>query len=381
MKSLNFQRNKALFRVTNEKQIKKRRNWDRLVYIALLFAFILFMLYYFLNKVLMVHAYGHVIIESTKIRLTDDARLGEIYVNEGDSVNVGDTLFTYSLDLDQDISGPGASSSALSIAGLAGGSKTSNDFWWLKELYNVKKTIAINNTKINENNELAKSFEGELKRMTNEVILDVLPKQRLDYLQTEILKLKAESLKLQSENNELYGLMKTLKPFDASTNKPVELKDVKLSSSTRNRLAHNYIRHNLLFSGELLTDLHYFKAPMDGVVTRIFIQSTETALKTEEIMTLHKDRPAFIKAYFEQEDIANFNTGDVFKVTFPDGSISYGILKRFYIATYVLPEEFQKKYEPTTRSVAADIYPLKEGEILKWKAFYKMGVDVSKFKY
>ena len=98
-------------------------------------------------------------------------------------------------------------------------------------------------------------------------------------------------------------------------------------------------------------------------------------------MTLHKDRPAFIKAYFEQEDIANFNTGDVFKVTFPDGSISYGILKRFYIATYVLPEEFQKKYEPTTRSVAADIYPLKEGEILKWKAFYKMGVDVSKFKY
>lgn len=381
MKSLNFQRNKSLFRVTNEKETKKKTNWDRIVYLILLFLFMLFILYYILNKLLMVHAYGHVIIESTKIRLTDDARIAEMRVHEGDSVVVGDTLFTYSLDLDQDISGPNAGGAALSIAGLSGGSRGNTDYWWLKELYNVKKTIAINTIKVNENTELIKNFEGELKRMTNEVILDVLPKQRLDYLQTEIYKLKAENLKLVGENNQLYGLMKTLKPFDSQTSKPATIGNINISASNKGSGQKNYYRTDLLFSGELLSDLHYFTAPMDGLVTRIFIQPTETALKTEEILTLHKNRPAFIKAYFEQEDLANFKEGDIFKVTFPDGSTSHGMLKRFYIATYVLPEEFQKKYEPTTRSVAADIYPLNNEDLAKWKAFYKMGVDISKFKF
>ncbi|MBK7669109.1 MAG: hypothetical protein IPJ32_18265 [Sphingobacteriaceae bacterium] len=367
--------------MTNEKETKKKTNWDRIVYLILLFLFVLFILYYILNKLLMVHAYGHVIIESTKIRLTDDARIAEMRVHEGDSVVVGDTLFTYSLDLDQDISGPNAGGTALSIAGLSGGSRGNTDYWWLKELYNVKKTIAINTIKVNENTELIKNFEGELKRMTNEVILDVLPKQRLDYLQTEIYKLKAENLKLVGENNQLYGLMKTLKPFDSPTNKPASIGNINIRTSNKSSEQKNYYRTDLLFSGELLSDLHYFTAPMDGLVTRIFIQPTETALKTEEIMTLHKNRPAFIKAYFEQEDLANFKEGDIFKVTFPDGSTSYGMLKRFYIATYVLPEEFQKKYEPTTRSVAADIYPLNNDDLAKWKAFYKMGVDISKFKF
>ncbi len=331
----------------------------------------------------MVHAYGHVIIESTKIRLTDDARISEMRVNEGDSVLVGDTLFTYSLDLDQDISGPNAGGAALSIAGLSGGSRGNTDYWWLKELYNVKKTIAINTIKVNENTELIKNFEGELKRLTNEVILDVMPKQRLDYLQTEIVKLKAENLKLVGENNQLYGLMKTLKPFDQPSGKPASIGSIKITTSQKNSGGgdHKFMASDLYFSGELLSDLHYFTAPMEGIVTRIFIQPTETALKTEEIMTLHKNRPAYIKAYFEQEDLDNFKEGDIFNVTFPDGSSSYGVLKRFYIATYVLPEEFQKKYEPTTRSVAADIYPLNNQDLAKWKAFYKMGVDISKFKF
>jgi len=46
-----------------------------------------------------------------------------------------------------------------------------------------------------------------------------------------------------------------------------------------------------------------------------------------------------------------------------------------------MPEEFQKKYEPTTRTVAADLYPLNNEEAKKWKAYYKMSVKITKFKY
>jgi hypothetical protein len=378
MKSLNFQRNKSLIRITNEKKIRKRRNWDRIVYLVLLFTFIAFMIWYFLNKFVFVHAFGHVIIESTKIRLTDDARLDKIYVHEGDSICKDDTLFSYSLDLDQDTDGSGASSLA-----LGGVTATGNkDYWWLKELYNLKKTVAINNIAIAENAQLIKNYENELGRLTNEVILDVLPKQRLDYVQTEIMKLKTQNAKLKSENGELSALMKTLKPFDNTAKR--EIKDVKINAGNGgggNSISDYMRNQEIKFSDELLSEERYFRAPMDGIVTRIYIHSFETALKSEDIMTMHKDHPAFIKAFFDQEDVGHFKEGDVFKVTFPDGSTSLGYLKRFYIATYTLPEEFQKKYEPTTRSIAGDIYPVNAEEMSKWRTFYKMSVDISKFKF
>ncbi|MCD6067853.1 MAG: hypothetical protein K0S33_2679 [Bacteroidetes bacterium] len=377
MKSLNFQRNKSLIRITNEKKIKKRRNWDRIVYLLLLFAFVLFMAYYFLNKLVMVHAFGHVIIESTKIRLTDDARLDKMYVHEGDSICKDDTLFSYSLDLDQDTDGSGASSLA-----LGGVTSTGNkDYWWLKEIYNIKKNMAINNVSIVENGQLIKNYENELKRLTNEVILDVLPKQRLDYVQTEIMKLKTQNYKLRSENGELNALMKTLKPFDNTAK--YEAKDIKVNAGggSGGGLSDYMKRQEIKFSDELLSENRYFRAPMDGIITRIYVHSFETALKSEDIMTLHKDHPAYIKAFFDQEDVGHFKEGDVFKITFPDGSTSLGYLKRFYIATYTLPEEFQKKYEPTTRSIAGDIYPVNGEEMGKWRTFYKMSVDISKFKY
>ena len=96
MKSINFQRNKSLIRVVNEQQKvkkKKQRNWDRILYVGLLGLFVLFMVYYFCAKYVYVHAYGHVIIENTHIRLTDDARIIEFYIHEGDSIKKNDTLF------------------------------------------------------------------------------------------------------------------------------------------------------------------------------------------------------------------------------------------------------------------------------------------------
>ena len=85
--------------------------------------------------------------------------------------------------------------------------------------------------------------------------------------------------------------------------------------------------------------------------------------------------------FFEQEDIDFFKEGDLMAITFPDGSVSKGIIKRFYYATYPLPDEFQKRYEPTTRTIAADIYPVNDADYEHWRAFYKMSVTITKFKY
>ncbi len=373
MKSVNFQRNKSLIRVVNEQKTKKKtqRNWDRILYLGLLGLFLAFMVYYFLAKYIYVHAYGHVIIENTHIRLTDDARIIEFYVHEGDSIQKNDTLFSYALDRDDDINGQSAQS--LNIGSITASGK---DDWWVKELFALKKKIALNNIDAAENASLINNYKSEIKRLSNEVILDVLPKNRLEFVQNEIFRLNTQNQKLQHENSELYGLIKTLGP---STNKnKYSASNIRLKSGAR--LASNDLE-KLAFSEELLSEPKYFKSPIGGVSTRIFIHNYETVLKSEEIMSIHQAHPAFIKAYFEQEDLRYFHEGDVFNIDFPDGTSSKGVLKRFYIATYTLPEEFQKKYEPTTRSIAADIYPLDSSEVVKWRAFYKMSVAISKLKF
>lgn len=371
MKSINFQRNKSLIRVVNEQKVKKKkqRNWDRILYIGLLLTFILFMFYYFFFKFVYVHAYGHVIIENTHVRLTDDARVIEFYVNEGDSIQKNDTLFSYALDRDDDINGQ----SSLSIGSITSAGK---DEWWVKELFALKKKIVLNNIDVSENANLIANYITEIKRLSNEVILDVMPKSRLDFVQNEIFRLNNENQKLQKENNELNGLIKTLGP---TTNKNrYSASNVRIKNGGSGGLSD---LSKLAFSEELLSEPKYFKSPISGVSTRIFIHNYETALKSEEIMSIHQAHPAFIKAYFDQEDLKYFKVGDEFEIKFPDGTTSIGILKRFYIATYTLPEEFQKKYEPTTRSIAADIYPADSLEVMKWHAFYKMSVDISKLKF
>ena len=370
MKSINFQRNKSLIRIVNENSKKKKqRNWDRILYLCLLGVFILFLTYYVLSKLIFMHAYGHVIIESTHIRLTDDARIIEFYIHEGDSIKQNDTLFSYALDRDDDIIGK--TSNAITIGSISGGT---TDDWWVREIFALKKKIVLNNIDVSENATLINTYKLEIKRITNEVILDVLPKARLEFVQNEILKLATANQKLDRENALLSGLIKTLGP---STDKAkFNAAHMRLNSGGTGGDAAK-----LAFSEELLSEAKYFKSPINGVATRIFIHNYETVLKSEEIVSMHQAHPAFIKAYFEQEDLRYFKVGDEFDIEFPDGTKTKGFLKRFYIATYTLPEEFQKKYEPTTRSIAGDIYPSDSSEISKWKAFYKMSVDISKLKF
>jgi len=376
MKSISFQRNKSLIRIVNEKQGKKKKNWDRIIYIVLLCLFVVLVIYYTISKLFFIHANGHVIIESTKVRLTDDARLIDFYVSEGDSVSLNDTLFSYALDLDQDQSS-GSSVNSDIISGVQGESK---DLWHLKETYSLKKSIEINNTKIKENNEVINSYSQEIKRLTNEVILDVLPKTRLDVVQNEIIKLKNENNQMADENSTYLELINTITPLPAS-GKYSSSKKIKRSGKAIGPDVRTLPLNKLFFTDELLTHEKFFRAPMSGIITRIYVKPTETALKTEEILNIHRGFPAYIKAFFEQKDLRYFSIGDKFELEFPDGTVSIGILKRFYIATYQMPDEFQAKYEPTTRTIAGDIYPEKEEDREKWLIFNKMSVEITKFKY
>ena len=45
------------------------------------------------------------------------------------------------------------------------------------------------------------------------------------------------------------------------------------------------------------------------------------------------------------------------------------------------PEEFQKRYEPVKRTIAADILPVSKAEEDRWKVYNKLSVEITKVKY
>lgn len=378
MKSVNFKRQESVIRYAEEKGSgRKKINWDRIIYFLILGTLIFLLIRWVVLNTVYIEANGQVVFESRKIQNVDDSRIIEFKVDEGDEVEIGDTLFTYINDEDdfQRWSGGGGNGasgqSTLSVGDITINKIKSPD-WIDREIMTTKKHISLNRTKIQESEKIKSVIASNLDRMEQEVVLDVIPKSKLDDHYLKIADLEAEILQMKNENgfyaqyiNELNALKAKQDAIDDAENKGINLSNSSSSGSGDGE-------------EELLK---YFMSPIDGTVTRIFKESFEVALKSEEIMSIHKPENIKIKAYVEQEDIGDLRIGDELEVIFPDGTDSEGFVDKFHFTTSRLPEEFQKKYEPTTRTILVDIVPKNPEAAKKWQAYYKMGVIVRKSKF
>ena len=88
MKSLNFKRKEdsylRYFDETQKRAVKKPFNWDRLIYIMLLFLTLFFIGKFLINSYLYIEGDGQVLFESVDIRHTDDIRIYKFFKKEGD---------------------------------------------------------------------------------------------------------------------------------------------------------------------------------------------------------------------------------------------------------------------------------------------------------
>ncbi len=337
---------------------KKKINYDRLIYFGALALGLLGSGFYVYKKVFFIKANGQVLLDNTMIRLTEDSRILKFYKNEGDSVYAGDSLFMYFIEQN-----PLALKQESDTSFSASSEVRPNDkySWIQREKLHIETKIAVNNSEISEKAKILWKNKTELLRVKNLVTLDALPYSRLENVQNEVDNLSADIAKMQTENWQLKMVLEKL-------NGPLDETSIQ----------------SLLQSGQqsgLLGVARVFTAPCDGLVNRQFKNEYETALRTDDIMSIQRRNNIYIKAYFEQKDLASFAEGDVVNVNFPDGTTSKGILKRFYLGTYPMPEEFQKKYEPMRRTIAADIFPLDERQNASWILFNKLNAEITKFKF
>ena len=91
MKKFSYNKGNGL-RSIAEIQMKKRRNWDRIVYLTILWALLLTLAYYLGKKVLFVFSPGELVTEGFEVKFMEDVKVNTFYVNQDDLVDAGDTL-------------------------------------------------------------------------------------------------------------------------------------------------------------------------------------------------------------------------------------------------------------------------------------------------
>lgn len=341
MKNFNFKRNQSVFETLSEpKRQKPTISFDRLMYFVIVLLIFLGIIYYFGKGFLFVKANGHVLFDKVHVRLPNDIFITKFYKSEGDYIVKGDTLFEYE-NIDE---------TKLAQTSMIKNQQSS----WINQqiiqtqnkLNQIKIEMEFSQNKILE-------IEEDVNRTKLEVSIDLQNRKILQDLNTSLYK---ELLNVEKFKEEVKSLQLYL--FDLEN-------------------------QNIIQQTASLADkkMYYFVSPIDANITKLMFSNFETVLKGDEILNIHSNNNIHIRGYFEQKDLKYIKIGDELAIYFPDGSQTIGVVNRFYHSTYSIATEFQKKHEPTKRVLGVDIIPKNEQEKDKWKAFYKLGVEIKKNKF
>ena len=288
---------------------------------------------------------GQVELKKQAVTFTNDIELLNILVTEGDTILKGDTLFWYKNEPDEDDGG-------VVLANL-----NQPIDWILRERMHIEKDIALKKIKRNRYSKELKFKKDELKHQKELVLLGVNNiESKLTRIQEDILMIEANKKAL---NNEVYYLKKYLSELKTQEK---EIQNIENS-------------HALALAGQA-NQTAFYVAQTNGIIGQINFNHNEVCYEKQDVMTIHKPEEISVKGYFDPEEVQYIQRGGKVEILFPNGGRGTGIIHNFYVSTYALPAEFQKKYEPVERNVVVDIIPINEFEAERWSRFYKMQVEI-----
>lgn len=338
MKSSYFSRSSGEIRIIKSPEPKRRFNWDKLIYLTIFTALIAYVLYYLAGKALVIRESGQVQFEALEIQYFKDIQLQRIFVAEGDTVERGDTLFSYHIERGDQVT--------------ISDSRVEKEQDYMEAIARHRSQIGIKEAELASLRAMLDFTAREKERIQKEVVLSVYTANRLDpYIKKE-QEIKASIALLEKEIEILRGMTGVI---------------ARRSDVTR-------------FSG--VSNFQYFTAPVPGTVAHIYMTEHETVLESEHIMSLflpHKN--VHIKTFFSSDDMKHLSIGDQVDVIFPDGRKSVGVIRQFFYDTYELPVQFNQYSEDVYKRIEADIEPLHEEEQALWNSSIKLTVEVRKNKY
>lgn len=364
MKKFQFKSQESIIKGIEEKPIKKGFNWDRVIYFATLLIIVLSFGTYFISKQVRVSAESEIIMDKFNVTFTDDIIVTEYFIEEGDSVKAGDSLFTYRLDLEDD----GGLAAALANSNEANYSK-STESWLTREKLNTLKNIDLKRIELRDVSRRIQLLERDLDKIKKEVFLEIYPPSKLQTAEEKIEDLKNEQLTIKEEINYLSRYL------DVTIQRLEELR------SQIPNVQLGEMNGVVAGDGGGIQEEFVYYSPKDGMVSQVYARSDEVCYKQNLVTDIIEFQGLHILSYFKQKDIKFIASGDIVDIKFPDGSKSKGIVDKLYIKTTVLPDRLYDTESNSDRRVRAVIVPLNIEDAPKWFEFYKINVTVSKPKY
>jgi len=362
MKPFQFKSKATVLRGVKEESAPKRTNWDRVIYLILFLLIFVSLLFYTLQKNVFINVDGQIFTERFTVNFPEDIIVQKYFYQEGDTIEIGDTLFYYKWNLN-DYGSNGGGGGGVSVA-MTSGNGSNNYDWYLKERIQTQKEISIKLIEINEIDDNTARILSDIERLTKEVYLDVYPK-----LELEASRLKLKSLKV--DRNKLVEEIKYLRKYLSLLNG--YLVNAKPAGVVASSIGSGGDGDNYKWS--------YYYSPVAGIISRISVPVLETSYKKDVVMYLSNTDKMFIYAFVEQKDIGYFEEGETLQLDFPDGTVSEGIIQAYNLNTEALPLEFIKAKDRDRRSVVAKIIPTSEEEQAHWKIYYQYEVRISKTKF
>ncbi|MCL3781480.1 hypothetical protein EMN47_13905 [Prolixibacteraceae bacterium JC049] len=349
MKSFSLREQQSVIKILKEPpktKKKKKWSWQRITFII-----VLIIIAYSVGKriyegTLEVNGEGHVVMKKQMVSFTEDIRLANIYIEEGQWINKGDTLFRYYIEADEN------SYSNLAI-------EASAPLEWVeKEKLRLLQLLKNNRLENQVNTNSITFLKSEIKKYQKIILLGATQyRNTVRMYEKQLNEAQLEEYKLK-ENEKI--LRQQLWSISQLGKKVVKTKWAKANTSRQS---------------------NYFIAPSDGLIGQINFQTNEVCYEKQEVLTIHQKNAIRIKGYYDPAQIKYLANGKVIKIRFPDGSKGKGVINNLFVSTYALPAEFQKKYEPVRRNLVANIIPLDEIEARKWMNFYKTDVEISSLKW
>lgn len=314
-----------------QKKFNIKPNLSRYLYFLILIGIAIYFGFVVFNKLLYVEGVGLLKFKPITLRALNDVRIEKMYYQEGDILGKGDTVLVKHFLEDDPIVPDKPDNQAL-----------------IRE-NNLRKTARDRNLKEAELNYLERRLEinkKELEKLNELAAMELVLKDRIVKKKQEIEELKLKINKLRDEIDALDDY------YNELLNDPIPD-----ANNPNNGLFENCV------------------APINGEIYQIHKQQGEIALKGEEIMSIASLKEMSIKGYFSQDNLKHLKEDKIVTIEFPGDIESKGVITKFYFSTLPLPEEFQKKYEPTQRRVIVDIKPV-HGEEHIWAKLHMLSVKL-----
>ncbi|KYG77268.1 MULTISPECIES: HlyD family efflux transporter periplasmic adaptor subunit [Roseivirga] len=343
MRKIDFNKKEKYIAQEEEPIRKKRINWDRLVYLAILFFVLGSLVFYLIRNFYFVTAPGQVVKESYVVLFPYDIRLDDVFVKEDQEVKAGQPLLTFERDF------------RIADNTLANSTR-SIDEWITRERFTANRNIQVKTIEIAENEKRKEIIRGKIEQLELMVILDVSNASRIDSHESELIRLEAENNVLREEIKYWRGYLAQLPQYRQE-----------YQSSLLEQMGQ---------SGGLTS----FKAPISGVIANINYRKYDLVYKGETILNIELDE-TYIRAYIPQKEYGSIFEGDLVTIVFPDRTKGKGVIEKIYSGLEKLPPEYQDDTRASVRSLLAIVRPLDNEQEKKWKVNDKLNVEIRKRRF